>query len=108
MNKLSLAVLSALGVAVLIFIISRATGGSGSSRDPEGIRLSELISASIDLAERAGKRVVQVRNMDDAEIGKLSKGNTKEGKKEFVTIGDKVLGHGHLMDGGGHLMGVGT
>lgn len=91
MNKLTLAVLSALGLMVLIFIIFRATRGS-SGVSSENIKLSELISASIDLAERAGKKVVQIRNMDDAEIGKLSKGSTKEGKKEYVTIGDKVNG----------------
>ena len=85
-NKLSLAVLIALGILVTVYVIS-----SVRKRGPlEVVRLSELISASIDLAGRAGDRVVEVRSMDDEEIGKLSKGLTKEGKKEYVTLGDKV------------------
>ena len=28
--------------------------------------------------------------MNDEDIGKLSKGLTKEGKNEYVTLGDKV------------------
>ena len=88
LNKLTLAVLVALGVVVLLFLLSNIR--SGQSYTTESIRLSELISASIDLARKGGNRVKDIRNMDDAEIGKLSKGLTKEGKEEYVTIGDKV------------------
>lgn len=84
-NKFSLIILITLGVVVSLFIISKMENYS-----EEHIKLSELISASIDLAQRGGKRVVEVRSMSDSEIGQLSKGRTKEGKKEYVTIGDKV------------------
>ena len=86
MNKLSLALLIALGIVVCVFVISKTKRGYKE----ETIRLSELISASIHLVELGGKRVVQVRNMGDSEIGQLSKGQTKEGKNEYVTMGDKV------------------
>lgn len=91
-NKLTLAVLIALGVLVIVYVISTShTGKMGSREEVESVvRLSELISASIDLAERAGTRVKEVRDMDDTQIGKLSKGVTKEGKKEYVTLGDQV------------------
>lgn len=87
-NRLTLAILIALGVVVVLFVLSNV--GKGQSYTSESIRLSELISASVDLARKGGKRVVEIRNMDDAEIGKLSKGKTKEGKNEYVTIGDQV------------------
>lgn len=87
-NKFSLIILITLGVVVSLFIISKM--GRQQNYSEEHIKLSELISASIDLAQRGGKRVVEVRSMSDSEIGQLSKGRTKEGKKEYVTIGDQV------------------
>ena len=87
-NKLQLAVMIALGIVALLYVISSVKKQRPSSEIE--VRLSELISASIDLSKRAGARVVQVRNMDDSQLGKLSKGKTLEGKKEFVTVGDKV------------------
>lgn len=90
LNKLTLAILIALGVLVILYVIS-STGNTGPwDEDESMVRLSELISASIDLAERAGNRVKEVREMDNKEIGQLSKGQTKEGKKEYVTLGDQV------------------
>ena len=88
LNRLTLAILITLGVVVILFVLSNI--GGRESYTSETVRLSELISASIDLARKGGKRVLEIRNMDDTEIGKLSKGLTKEGKKEYVTIGDKV------------------
>lgn len=91
LNKVTLMVLVALGIVVTLFIISNL--GRPKKYSEETVRLSELISASIDLAERGGKRVVDVRNMGDSEIGRLSKGKIKLGKEEkdeFVTLGDKV------------------
>ena len=88
LNKITLVVLVALGVVVSVYVIAKISR-RGDYAD-EYIRLSELISASIDMAEQGGKRVVAVRNMDDEEIGRLSKGLTKEGKAEYVTVGDKV------------------
>lgn len=87
-NKLTMAVLMALGLAVSLYVITRV-GRRGYYAD-EYIRLSELLSASIELAERGGERVVAVRKMKEEEVAPLAKGLTKEGKKEFVTVGDKV------------------
>lgn len=90
-NRVALVVLVALGVAVSLFVIYKVTSSRQNSM--EFVKISELISASIDLAERGGRRVVEVRKMGDKEIGQLSKGLTKEGKKEYVTVGDKVNSH---------------
>lgn len=88
LNKVTLVVLIALGVVMSLYVIAKI--GRQSNYAEEYIKLSELLSASIDLAERGGGRVVAVRNMGDEEIGRLSKGLTQEGKKEYVTVGDKV------------------
>ncbi len=85
-DKVSLVIMIALGIVVILYVISSVR----KRRVSENIRISELISASLVLVNRAGERVVEVRGMDDAEIGRLSKGLTKEGKQEFVTFGDKV------------------
>lgn len=56
----------------------------------ETIRISELVSASIHLAEEGGAKIAEIRKMGDTEIGQLSKGLTKEGKNEYVTLGDQL------------------
>lgn len=94
-NKLTLTVLVVLGMMVTLFVVLNT--GKEYSGDNQTIHISQLISASIDLVERGGRRIVQVRNMDDSQIGQLSKGLTKEGKNEYVTMGDKV-GHNLLID----------
>ena len=55
----------------------------------EKIRISELLSACIDLAERGGRRVIEVRKMSPNEMEQSSKGQTKEGAAEYVTLGDR-------------------
>ena len=86
-NKTGVAIIGSLGLVVTFFLLYQARGGSYVEKT---VRISELISASISLVEQAGKKVVEVREMNDKEIGKLSKGLTKEGKDEYVTLGDKV------------------
>ena len=71
----------------MLFLVYTVRGVSYSDKT---IKLSKLISASIHLAEQGGKKVVEVREMDNDQIGQLLKGNTKEGKGEYVTFGDKV------------------
>ena len=56
----------------------------------EMITISELIAASIHLAEAGGRKIVEIRKMDDAQIGQLTKGHTKEGMSEYVTLGDQL------------------
>ena len=85
-NKLSLGFLLAVAFLVMVFIVHSARRGSYVE---ETVKISELLAVSIQLAEAGGKRVVEVRQMEDSEIGQLSKGQTKEGKNEYVTMGDQ-------------------
>lgn len=86
-NKTGVAIIGSLGLVVTFFLLYQARGGRYVE---ETVKISELISASISLVEQAGEKVVEVRKLNDEDIGKLSKGLTKEGKNEYVTIGDKV------------------
>lgn len=88
-NRTGVAIVGALVLVVIIVLLYQTRGGGYVD---ETVRISELISASIALVEQAGKKVVEVRKLDDKEIGALSKGLTKEGKNEYVTLGDKVCG----------------
>lgn len=54
----------------------------------EVVKISELLSASIDLARHAGHQVVKIRQSSVSDFDQTSKGKTKEGKDEFVTAGD--------------------
>ena len=88
MNKLTLTVLAILGILVtLIILLNTRRGYSGSD---QLIHVSQLIAASIELAERGGRKVVEIRNADNSKINQLSKGKTKEGRDEYVTLGDQV------------------
>lgn len=86
-NRRMVAVLASLGAVLLLGLLYVA-------RRPgyveEEIKISELLSASIFLAESAGSKVREVRELKDSEIGQLSKGLTKEGKNEYVTVGDSA------------------
>ncbi len=88
LNKLTLTVLAVLGILVTIYIVLNTK--KEYSGDDQLIHISQLIAASIDLAEKAGKRIVEIRGMDNSKINQLSKGKTKEGKDEYVTLGDQV------------------
>lgn len=84
-NRTGLVVLIAVGALVLLFLLYTSRG---SGYVETTVKISELLSVSIALAEEAGRMVVSVRDMGDSEIGQLSKGMTKEGKSEYVTLGD--------------------
>lgn len=92
-NRTGIVVICALGLVVTFFLLYQARGGNYV--EPT-IRVSELISASIHLVEQAGKVVVTVRKSGDEDIKALLKGQTKEGKGEYVTLGDKVCLHASL------------
>ena len=85
-NRTGIVVICALGVVVIFFLLYQARGGYVEPT----VRVSQLISASIQLVEDAGKIVVGIRKSSDAEIKPLLKGTTNEGKGEYVTLGDKV------------------
>lgn len=87
-NKFTPIVLLVLGVMVTVYVFLNM--GEDYSELSQTIRISHLISASIELVRRGGRRVVEVRNMDASQINQLSKGLTDEGKDEYVTMGDKV------------------
>ena len=84
LNRIGVVVLCTIGIFVLVVLLYRSGGGY----DDETIKISELLSAAIYLAEAGGKRVVEVRAMDNAKIGQLAKGVTREGASEYVTYGD--------------------
>ncbi|XP_071965338.1 inositol monophosphatase 3-like [Antedon mediterranea] len=63
---------------------------------PEQISLKELLSVSIEMAEKGGLEVVQV--MNEKKLNEKSKGETKEGANNPVTDGDirshRIMTHG--------------
>lgn len=50
------------------------------------VSMKEIISASIDLAERGGRRVIEIKAND--KLQEKVKGKTLEGAKEMLTSGD--------------------
>ena len=91
LNRNGSLILCAIGLVVMLFILYRVHWSR------ETVRISKVLSASIILAERGGRRIVEIRKMTDDEIGRLSKGRTNEGKDEFVTLGDKVCYHSIIL-----------
>ena len=88
-NRIGLVVLLALALTVLLFLLY--TGRDGRTEYvEETIKISELLAAAVQLAEAGGDKIVEIRKMDDAQIGQLSKGHTKEGRDEYVTLGDQL------------------
>ena len=75
------------------------SGRKGYETNSRPIKISELISASIDLAEKSGTKLAEIRKMNSDEIHKLSRGLTKEGVEaigaqmshEIITSGLKVV-----------------
>ena len=85
-------IVSILGIAflVLLFILYSGRKGYVNETNSRPIKISELISASIDLAERSGTKLVEIRKMNSDEIHKLSRELTKEGIDEYVAIGAQM------------------
>jgi inositol monophosphatase 3 len=88
-NRVGLVVLLALALLVLLFLLYRGRGGPNPYVD-ETIKISELLAAAVQLAEAGGDKIVEIRKMDDKQIGQLTKGLTKEGRDEYVTLGDQL------------------
>merc|ERR1719232_551882 len=65
------------------------TGGSSNSAKIESdtVSMRELLSVAIQAAEAGGDKVNEVRNMDN--IGQQSKGETREGVDDPLTLGDQ-------------------
>ena len=79
-----------LAIVFLVLVFVLYVGRSGDAYVEETIKISELIAVSIQLAEAGGAKVVKIREMNDDQIGRFSKGLTMEGKKEYATIGDQM------------------
>ena len=88
-NRVGLVVLLALAFLVLLFLLFNSRGSPNRYVD-ETIKISELLAAAVQLAEAGGDRIVEIRKLDDKQIGQLSKGSTKEGIDEYVTLGDQT------------------
>ena len=59
-----------------------------SSAMKEEVSMRNILSVAIDLAQKGGDQVRQVRQGDEASFGQKEKGETKEGAKEYLTQGD--------------------
>ena len=76
---------SAIFIAVCLLIFY-AIGIPSFNKFDEKVDIRKVLSLSIEMAIRGGKRVKIVRN--SADIGESSKGKTVEGKKDVLTFGD--------------------
>ncbi len=85
-NRTGTVILCALATFVLLWLVYYSRSGYVE----ETIKISELLSASIYLAEEGGRKVVAIRSLDDSKIGQLEKGQTNEGAKDYVTMGDQL------------------
>jgi len=84
--------ISPMGIATVVGVICLLvfmTGGSSNSAKIESdtVSMRELLSVAIQAAEAGGDKVNEVRNMDN--IGQQSKGETREGVDDPLTLGDQ-------------------
>ena len=82
--------LNPLGIAILLITVVcmmfYMTGIPRMFKLEENISMKELLSASIELAERGGDRVKTIST--DSQLKEQVKGKTKEGANEMLTDGD--------------------
>ena len=87
-----------VGALVLYFERTWSSSDDEKSTDDLTVEISlrELLSASIELAERGGEEVINV--MKEKKLNEKSKGETREGANNPVTDGDmrshEVIMHG--------------
>ena len=84
-NRTCIVIVGSLGAVLLLWLLYYSRSGYVE----ETIKLSELLSVSIYLAEEGGN-MSAVRSLADSEIRQISKGFTKEGASEYVTVGDQL------------------
>jgi inositol monophosphatase 3 len=82
-----------IGLCVCVYVF-----GFPSSwfKAQERVSMKELLAVSIQLAKRGGDRVKQIRENDT--LAQKSKGKTKEGKDELLTMGD-LESHRAILNG---------
>ena len=100
-NRVGVVLLLALALLVFLFLLYTGRAGRSEYVD-ETVKISELLAAAVQLAEVGGDKIVEIRKMDDKQIGQLSKGLTKEGRDEYVTMGDQ-MSHQIITSGFRHL-----
>lgn len=84
----NLALASIVFIFLILFCALMSSRKSYKYRK-ESIKISELLSASIHLAEVAGKKIVEIRNNAYPDIKATVKSHTDEGAQEYVTLGDR-------------------
>ena len=83
----------AVVLAICIFFYLFGIPGFASN---ERISMRELLSVSVDLAQRGGRKVKEIAEAQTLEA--QEKGKTKEGAKEMLTQGD-LESHRAIMNG---------
>ncbi|XP_070195839.1 inositol monophosphatase 3-like [Littorina saxatilis] len=81
LNPVGLLVAAVIAICIFFYMFG-VPGFPGNDR----ISMRELLSVSVDLAERGGKRVTEIAQAQLLEA--KEKGKTKEGAKEMLTQGD--------------------
>ncbi|XP_076440856.1 inositol monophosphatase 3-like [Babylonia areolata] len=91
LNPVGLVVLSVFVMCLFFYLF----GFPGFSKD-EKVSMRQLLSVSVDLAERGGRRVKEIAEAQTLEA--KEKGKTKEGAKEMLTQGD-LESHRAILNG---------
>ena len=86
--KINKPVIIFMTIFIVILFFYVCSGRLSIWQNEEKVKISELISASLDLARQAGNEIVKIRDSSTLDFHQKSKGKTKEGKDEFVTAGD--------------------
>ena len=85
-----------LGVPCILFVYYRGLSSPKITEDT--IKISQLLSASIFLVEKAGEKVVAIRKGNDPALITKIKGKTDEGVPDYYTLGDQQS-HQVITDG---------
>lgn len=87
LSPLGVAVFCLLGVGIIYHLYSGVLSGRiAAFRQRETVDLRELLALSVEAAVLGGREVKRVR--EDNTLEEKSKGETKEGAEEKLTLGD--------------------
>lgn len=81
LNPVGIIIVVALGLCIFFYIF-----GLPQLSSDERVSMRELLSVSVDLAQRGGERVRQIAKEHNLQA--KEKGKTKEGASEMLTEGD--------------------
>ncbi|KAL8577101.1 hypothetical protein ACOMHN_049790 [Nucella lapillus] len=91
LNPVGLVIIFVLVLCLFFYVF----GMPGVSKQDQ-VSMRELLSVSVDLAQRGGKRVKEIADQQNLEA--KEKGRTKEGAKEMLTEGD-LESHRAILNG---------